>query len=139
MSPTTVASDVLPYDLRRRIESAEAHASRCQSERDAAISALEKVKRDVAWTMHDLKIKDLIFNSDPIPTSAPGHVEQLFQDPDDSVRIAWLNANGRVCLGSECFLIGLPHGGDPSDEPLPTPYNIRHIIDICRKRFPDHA
>lgn len=127
----------IPFDVRTaeaRVAQSEVLAAEYKQERDQALAELEKLKRDIGWTMGPGKISDLIFNSDPIPASESGYSAPAGGDPADAERFAWINLHGRVCLGSECFLIALPHGGSPADESIPTPYNIRDIIDVCRRR-----
>jgi hypothetical protein len=121
---------------QREMDRLEAELERTKQERDAAVAELVKVKRDVEWTMGQTKISDILFNSDPVPTAQDGWLPLWKAENVDSDRLAWINKHGRTCLGSGVFVVVLPHGGDVSDETLPEPYNIRHIVDICRRRLP---
>ena len=122
-------------------ETHEAHETRelhreigqLTEERDAALADLAQVKRDIGWTMEKLKIKDLICNSDAVPAAQDGWLPLWQPAHEDSDRLAWINQHGRTSLGSGVFVIALPHGGMSEDATLPEPYNIRHIIDLCRK------
>lgn len=101
-------------------------------ERDEAKAELAKVKNDVAWTMEKLLIKDIfqLRGSNEVRAAEEGWLP-LFNDPKDTQRIEWINKHGRVGIGAEQWTIAIPHHLT-TDETLPTPYNIRHIIDLAR-------
>lgn len=121
---------------QREMDRLEAELERAKQERDAAVAELAKVKRDVEWTMGQTKISDVLFNSDQVPSAQDGWLPLWKPENADSDRLAWINQHGRTSLGQGVFLVILPHGGDVADETLPEPYNIRHIVDICRRRLP---
>ena len=58
----------------------------------------------------------------------------MLPDTEDTARLAWLNEHGRVSMGDQCFVVAFNHGGgDIGNKTLPTPYNIRHLLDLCRE------
>jgi hypothetical protein len=117
---------------RQRIEAAEAREETAKRERDAAVAELEKVKSDIGWMMKHALIRDIIFQSEPIPAGEKPY--QMQPDDEDTDRLRWLNENGRVSMGSGCFTLSFNHGGgDIGSQTLPTPYNIRHLLDLCRQ------
>lgn len=101
-------------------------------ERDAARAELAKVKADIAWTMDKLRIVDLfgLRGSEDIPATGEGYLPFDY-DPEDTRRIEWVNAHGRVGAGQSGWHVALPCNIDV-DGRIPDPYNVRHIIDLAR-------
>jgi hypothetical protein len=116
---------------RRRIEAAEALKAEAERERDAMKKELEDIRNALAWTMGKLKSADLILHASEEEASEARHHGELEPDAEDSARMSWINQNGRVGLGNGSVTIALPYFGN-CDEEIPVPYNIRHLIDICR-------
>lgn len=142
-SPPTVI-DPLTKDqevMRLRAEMAEAKKGQrdAQSERDQAVKELADTKEAIQWTMDKLKIKDLfgLRGSIQVPCAADGYLELLNVDPEDTKRIEWINRHGRTGAGSEVFTIALPCVLDIERDTIPNIYNVRHIIDVCRKSRPN--
>lgn len=124
------------YDQARaqdRLDSAQAAIDQANEERDQARAELAKVKRDIGWMMGQGLIADYIMQSDTIPAGT-GHV--LVDDGQDTDRMRWLNEMGRVSLGNGRFVMSFPHGIDFENQEIPEPYNIRHLIDLCRRFVP---
>jgi len=113
------------------IDMAEARAENALRERDQAREELAQVKRDIGWMMGQALISDIIMHADEVPCTQPSY--QMLPDPEDTARLAWMNEHGRVSMGSESFVVAFDHGGgDIGSATLPTPYNIRHLIDLVR-------
>lgn len=119
--------------METRLRQAEGKQAEAEKERDAAIAELAKVKSDVAWTMEKLQIRDLMFmRGSKIPCAGEGWLP-LFDDPKDSKRIEWINSECRIGAGNQHWLLSIPHNLNLDDAELPTPYNIRDIIDLSMK------
>lgn len=119
------------------IDMAEARAENALRERDQAREELAKVKRDIGWMMGQALISDVIFCSDDVPLPPP---YEMKPDSEDTARLAWINEHGRVSMGSESFVVAFDHGGgEIGSATLPTPYNIRHLIDLVRHNFASQA
>ncbi|MCC7374286.1 MAG: hypothetical protein IT581_06505 [Verrucomicrobiales bacterium] len=107
-----------------------------RSERDQALKEIADLRRDAQWTMGHLKIAD-IFNTNPnLPAAEEGWLPLWKPDVEgaDRKRLEFINTHGRVSLGSNVFVIALPILRAFSDDAtIPTPYNIRHIIDLCQE------
>jgi hypothetical protein len=115
---------------RKMVEHAEALQAEAERDRDKALKELAETKEAIAWTMGQLKISDIIFHSEVEDPNAHSR-EPLTPDLEDTARICWINKNGRVGLGTGSVTIALPYFG--GDDEVPFPFNIRHLIDICRK------
>lgn len=124
-----------PFDVgmaRQRMEAAEQRAEEAQLQRDAAIEELANVKRHIGWMMEKTLIRDIIMQGDPGPAGQPPY--EMLPDTEDTARLAWLNEHGRVSMGDQCFVVAFNHGGgDIGNTTFPTPYNIRHLLDLCRQ------
>lgn len=129
--------DQVTQDLDHlRIERLERELETAISERDKAIRELAEVRRDAQWTMGHLKIADILNTGVDAPAAGDGWLPLWKADPDgaDRKRLEFINTHGRVALGNGNFLVALPilrAIGD--DATIPTPYNIRHIIDLCQE------
>lgn len=119
------------FSEANRLARAEGRAEAAERERDKAKEELEKVKRDIGWTMDYLRIADIIMHSDDIPVGQDPSTH-LKPDPEDTARLDFFNKFGRASLGNGSFCFAVDVSGI-DDAELPTPYNVRHIIDICRK------
>ena len=130
-----VSRDDAFEDMEKRLETALWKAEEAVKEKDNAIAELEKLKADVAWTMKKLRIRDLMFmRGSSMPCAEEGWLP-LFIDNKDTERIEWINAHGRAGASNEHWLVSLPHSMDLDTAELPSPYNIRHIIDLSRGLF----
>jgi hypothetical protein len=114
----------------RRVAAAESREAEAIRLRDQALAELAKVKRDVGWMMGKTLIRDIIMNSNETPAAEPPY--KMSPEPEDTERLSWINEHGRVSLGDSIFLVVIPHAGIPGDATIPTPYNIRHLTDLCR-------
>lgn len=119
--------------IEAKINAAEARADEAERRAEAAAAELTKVKRDIGWMMEHGLIRDIIFMSDSIPAGEQPY--SMAPDPEDTDRLRWLNEFGRVSIGDGVFTVAFPHCGDVGNETLPTPYNIRHLLDLCRIHF----
>jgi hypothetical protein len=116
--------------MEKRMETALRQAKEAVKEKDLAVAELAKVKADVAWTMKQLRIKDLMFmRGSNMPCAEEGWLP-LNRDPKDTDRIEWINAHGRIGAGDAHWLVSIPHNIALDTAELPRPYNIRHIIDL---------
>lgn len=116
--------------MESRMEKAIWKAQEAEKERDLAVAELAKVKSDVAWTMEKLRIKDLMFmRGTDISCAGEGWLP-LNRDPKDTERIEWINSNCRIGVSNNHWLLSIPHNLNLDTAELPTPYNIRHIIDL---------
>ena len=116
---------------RESVERIEARALEAERERDQALKELLETRAAVDWTMKQLKIADVIMQSDErLPAGAT-----MPADGEDTARLDYLNQHCRVGLGgaSNVFIIALPLDWASTDDQIPVPFNIRHIIDLCRK------
>lgn len=102
-------------------------------ERDQAIKELADTKAAVEWLMGKILIKDLFgTNSTDIPSAAEGWLPMTY-NPRDTERLEWINKNGRTGINQgNDFIIVLP-SKISTEETIPEIYNIRDIIDLCRK------
>lgn len=129
---------VKPVDTEAKLKQMEHDRARAlyeanalRKERDQAAADLQKLRADVAWTMERLRIKDLFrMSTFEIPAAAEGWLP-LDRDPEDTVRIEWLNKHARSGIGDDHWIISLPHRLT-LQESMPEVYNVRHIIDLCR-------
>ena len=124
------------YDDQRardRQELLDSRIAQAEHDRDQARAELAKVKRDIGWMMGQGLIADYVMQSDTIPAGT-GHI--LVEDEQDTARLRWLNEQGRVSLGNGRFVVSFPHGIGVENQEIPEPYNIRHLIDLCRKFVP---
>lgn len=124
---------------RLRAETVRAKYSESEAikARDQAVKELASVKAAIAWTMSDLRISDYFGNgSENIPCAADGWLP-FSNDFQDSPRMDWINKHGRIGVGQQNqFVLALPSKIPIVDQEIPTVYNIRHLIDICRKNNP---
>jgi len=111
---------------------AKMEASVLRKERDELRADIEKLRRDVARTMDKLRIADLfrLRGSETVPCAEEGWLP-LSYDPEDTKRIEWLNEHGRASASPDSWLVAFPHRLTMSEN-LPTPYNVRHLIDLSR-------
>jgi hypothetical protein len=117
--------------MEDRLDRAEGLREQAEKERDAAIAEMEQVKADIGWTMRALRVRDLLFmRGEKAPASGEGWIPHLFTDPRDGERLEWINQHGRVGGSNDHWLISIPHHIDLETATLPTPHNIRDIIDV---------
>ena len=120
------------------IDMAEARAENALRERDQARDELAQVKRDIGWLMGKALISDVIMHSSDVPAGQPPY--EMKPDSEDTARLAWINEHGRVSMSSESFVVAFDHGGgEIGSATLPTPYNIRHLIDLVRHNVASQA
>ena len=115
--------------VERRIALAESRANALERERDAALAELAKVKADVKWCMEKGIIRDVFGSAAATREDCGG---PFADDGQDGARLEYLNGHARVWLGDGVFCLAIPHPGAVGDVTVPVPYNIRHILDICR-------
>ncbi len=129
MIPETYAEEL----VKRRIETAEALRDEAIRERDAALAELAKIKHDIQWTMGKLRIADIIMHTGSDESGEGRYRGPLTPDPEDTPRMDWFNRHGRVSLGNGSFCVAFDYQSDIENAEVPTPYNIRHLLDLCRK------
>lgn len=118
------------------VELANARAQAAEKKQAEAEAKLAKVMADVEWTMKALRIADLFGSGhETSPAAAEGWLPGLYDKPAvaaDAARLDWINQNGRIGRNNAGGLfITLP--GPQDDGEVPDIYNIRHILDLCRK------
>lgn len=122
--------------LRKEAADASCLRARVERERDLAVKELADLKASIAWTMDKLQIRDMFrakSEIEDIPASAEGWLP-FTNDFQDTPRLEFINHHGRVGVGQHNqFVIVLPSKVPLMEETIPEIYNIRHIIDICRK------